>query len=365
MKKTVHIIYPFSKKVDTNPWSIGNNIIRALKKNFKIKTYLWTSIEKISPNIGDILIGHANSNPYTIFRRSVGSALWSKRILLQPYNEDKHQISYLYDLIPKCDYFLTLCGEYWFDRIENSKFKKWKKKAIRIDLGINPLDYPLIKKKFNSKGKRKFLYIGNDYAYNNYAKNISFLEKLANFYNSILFSTIGNKALKNINHYGWLNLTDTKNFNILRKYDFLIQTSKHDANPSTILEAMSWGLIPVISKECGYYNVSTFKYIEINSINRSINTLKKLQNLTDNELIKLQKKNLSLIKKKYNWEIFRKKILNICLRDKDEFNQIYYTKKEVDFFENAKKNSPNYYLKFNMIIMIIKANISQMIKNLF
>ena len=190
-------------------------------------------------------------------------------------------------------------------------------------------------------------YIGNDYAYNNYAKNISFLEKLANFYNSILFSTIGNKALKNINHYGWLNLTDTKNFNILRKYDFLIQTSKHDANPSTILEAMSWGLIPVISKECGYHNVSTFKYIEINSINRSINTLKKLQNLTDNELIKLQKKNLSLIKNKYNWEIFRKKILNICLRDKDEFNQIYYTKKEVDFFENAKKNSPNYYLKFN------------------
>ena len=60
MKKTVHIIYPFSKIIDTNPWSIGNNIIRALKKNFKIKTYLWTSIEKISPNIGDILIGHAD-----------------------------------------------------------------------------------------------------------------------------------------------------------------------------------------------------------------------------------------------------------------------------------------------------------------
>jgi hypothetical protein len=364
LKKTAHIIYPFSKKLDTNPWSIGNNLVRTLKKNFKIRNYLWTSIEKIIPNKGDILIGHANSNPFTIFRRSIDNKLWAKKILLQPYNEDLYQLSYLYDLIPKCDSFLMLCGEYWFDRLKYSKFKKWSTKAVRLDLGINTKDYPFIKKEFNKKKERKFLYIGNDYAYNNYAKNVSFLEKLANLYNPSLFATMGNKILKNIKHYGWLDFKDKKNLNILKKYDFLIQTSKNDANPSTILEAISWGLIPVISKECGYYKIPSFKYVEINSLNNSIKTIKKLENLSNRELIKLQKKNFYLIEKKYKWKYFRKKVLRTCLDNKVRFNKIYYTKKEIIFFENAKKKSPNYYLNSDMIFMIIKSNISHLIKKI-
>ena len=80
MKKTAHIIYPFNLKKDINPWSIGNNIFYALKYKYKVKTYVWTSIAKISPQNGDVLIGHAHPNPLTIFRRSVKSKNWFKKM---------------------------------------------------------------------------------------------------------------------------------------------------------------------------------------------------------------------------------------------------------------------------------------------
>ena len=43
LKKTAHIVYPFDLSKNINPWSIGNNIYKALKNNFKIKLYNWTS----------------------------------------------------------------------------------------------------------------------------------------------------------------------------------------------------------------------------------------------------------------------------------------------------------------------------------
>ena len=128
MKKTLHLIYPFDLKKKINPWSIGNNIYHALKNDFKIINYNWMSFGKIYPNKGDILIGHAHPNPFTIFRRSIENSNWHKKILIQPYNEDPLQMSHLYDLIPKCDDFIAICGEYWKKRINKSKFKSWKKK---------------------------------------------------------------------------------------------------------------------------------------------------------------------------------------------------------------------------------------------
>ena len=64
VKKTIHLIYPFDLKKNINPWSIGNNIYYSLKDKFEFKFYSWTSIEKINPNEGDILVGHAHTNPY-------------------------------------------------------------------------------------------------------------------------------------------------------------------------------------------------------------------------------------------------------------------------------------------------------------
>ena len=55
----------------------------------------------------------------------------------------------------------------------------------------------------------------------------------------------------------------------------MIQTSKNDANPSTVLESISWGLIPVITKECGYENLNkkTHYNNEIKSVKELLKVL--------------------------------------------------------------------------------------------
>ena len=57
-----------------------------------------------------------------------------------------------------------------------------------------------------------------------------------------------------------------KSRNLLSRFDFLIQTSNYDANPSTVLESMSWGLIPVITKQCGYTDLEKVVYIPLNNL---------------------------------------------------------------------------------------------------
>ena len=151
----------------------------------------------------------------------------------------------------------------------------------QIDLGLDVTLYPNIKKKFNKIHKRKLLYIGNDYSFNNYAKNLNYLKKISKFIGENKFATVGNKSIGKIKHYGWLNLQDKKNLNIIKKYDFLIQTNNYDANPSTVLEAMSWGLIPVITPQCGYKKEKSIINIPLNKVNMACYKVNKLQQIPE------------------------------------------------------------------------------------
>ena len=71
---------------------------------------------------------------------------------------------------------------------------------------------------------------------------------------------------------GWI--LEKKNLRLISKYDFLIHTSSYDANPSTVLEGISWGLIPVMTRQCGYENFSNHMYIPLNEIQKTIKKLK-------------------------------------------------------------------------------------------
>ena len=356
MKKTAHIIYPFDLKKNINPWSIGNNLYYALRKKYNIKIYTWTSLRKIYPEKDDLLLGHCHPNPYTIFRRSIESNKWYKKILIQPFNGDMKQMSHLYNIIPNCDHFIAICGTYWIKHLKNSYFKIWKKKIIQIDLGLDINQYPFIKKKFNKKGNRKFLYIGNDYSFNNFAKNLDYLKNISNNYGNEKFATIGNKKITNIKHYGWMDFKIKKNLKLISEYDFLIHTSTYDANPSTVLEGISWGLIPVMTKQCGYENFSNHMYIPLNKIRETTKKLKNLQNMSQNSLKKMQINNYNKLISFYNWMKFRRKIIQIVDKKKN-FKKISYSNKQIKIFKYYSKQSPNYFLRYDSLFSIIKTNI--------
>ena len=329
-----------------------------------MKTYNWTSIQKIIPKDGDILIGHPHSNPFTIFKRSLNNNRWSRKIVIQPFNGDLEQMSHLYNVVDRCDEFIAICGTYWIKYINKSFLKIWKNKITQIDLGLYRKKYPFIKKRFNKIGKRKFLFIGNDYSYNNFAKNLSYLELISKKSQIKNFATIGNKKVGDIKHFGWLDLSNKSSLKIISKYDFLIHTSNFDANPSTVLESMSWGLIPVITKECGYEGLNKNCYIPLKNVSSAVQKLNYLQNLEEKTLKKIQLENINLLEKKYSWQIFRKKIKKIL--EKPKKNKIIkYSKKQINIFEENKKKSNNYYLRKDILFSVIKSNIKMFIKKVF
>ena len=105
-----------------------------------------TLFGKIVPNPGDILIGHPHPFPFTIFRRSLRDNNWSKIIILQPFNLDVNQVGYIDSFIDRCDSFLAITGNYWFERINQTCLSRWKPKMVHIDLAVDRNNFPRIKK---------------------------------------------------------------------------------------------------------------------------------------------------------------------------------------------------------------------------
>ena len=60
----------------------------------------------------------------------------------------------------------------------------------------------------------------------------------------------------------------------------MITLGSADANPTTILEAMAWGLIPVCSVQSGYEGFSSIRNISIDCMDDAVATIKHLQKTT-------------------------------------------------------------------------------------
>lgn len=347
---TIHLVYPVDFSKISAPWTLGNNLYRYfISKNFKVKVYQWTSFEKIHPKKNDILIGHAHPNPLTCFRRSMKSKKWKSINLLQPYNEDPYQMSYINNFIRDCDNFFSITGNYWFDRIDKSIFKSWKNKMTQVNMGLDRNHYPKLKFHFNKIKKRKFLYIGNDYEFNNYAKNLNYLDQIINSYSHNFFGIVGNKKINKSKFYGWLDFKDKKSFKIIKDYDYYLIVSKNDANPTTILEAMSWGLIPVSTKECGFYKNKGIINLPLNNVKKSIKILKNLQIKPEKKLINYQKINYKKLNEDHNWDKICNKIYTKIMKTKInvKFNQ---TKKEKLILKEFEIKSKTYHRNIKNIV---------------
>ena len=337
--KVIHLIYPkdFSKKYA--PFSIGNNLTKYLKKFYKVINYEWSSTQIILPGKNDILIGHPHFASHTIFNRSCKINGWKKKIILQPFNFSLQQSGHLLGILDHVDLFLAISGKFWFDNLNKSVFKYWKHKMRRIDMAIDPQNYKFIIRKVNQPLKRKFLYIG----VNTKAKNLKYLYEISKVHGKEKFSTIGAKV-KNIYSYGWRSLLKKSTRKIISKYDFFINTSSFDANPTTILESMSLGLIPVATKESGYYKNKGIFNFELQDTKNANKLLTKLQNISDNQYYKIQQYNLNQVKK-YNFDFF-------CRAVYENIEKKIIKKKKI--LINIKEKKILYFQKFKSFILNFK-----------
>ena len=60
---------------------------------------------------------------------------------------------------------------------------------------------------------------------------------------------------------------------------------------------MSWGLIPILTKQCGYEDLNKKCYIPLDDLSKMIKKYNFFQNISENDLKKIQFENIILLKK--------------------------------------------------------------------
>lgn len=303
--KTIHLIYPH-RPIIAAPHVIGHQLGKRLEAHYKVRYYDWDSFGAIKPGKQDILLGHPHPNPFTLFTRSIQLSGWHKKIALFPYNGDPIVGAFLNPYYEKIDHCCLITGKYWLVDLKNSHFAHITPRVTHLDLAVDTHDFPFCKTHFNSIGQRKILYIGHD----RYEKNPRYLEAIAKHLPHVTFMWIGaGKSLAGYQKIGPLDFSLAASREIIKQADFTLTVGERDANPTTILESMAWGLIPICTPTSGYFDVPTIFNVPLNDVAAAVAQIKTLLQLPASQLQAIQKINLNLLGMHYHWDRFAAQII--------------------------------------------------------
>jgi hypothetical protein len=177
-----------------------------------------------------------------------------------------------------------------------------------LDLAVNRDDFPVIKTDFSRKGARKFVTISANNAY----KNLGYLSEIALANPQIQISWIGGKdgeELPGVTSLGYVDFQSNAGKDLLKKFDFLIMTGKSDANPTTILEAMAWGLIPICTPQSGYEETPGMINIPLGKSNIALDILNRVNQTETKRLKEMQAYNWQSLDTYFNWNRFSDVVL--------------------------------------------------------
>jgi hypothetical protein len=298
---TVHLVYPNGPQISC-PHAIGRHLTARLSTRYQMRNYDYESPEAIEPRPGDVLIGHAHPRAKTVFRLSASRPGWRRKLLMAPFNHgDMMQVGFIDRVMGEVDLFLAITGAYWFASIEKSATAHWRPKMIHLDLAVDRNEFPRLRTGFNPPGERRFLYIGHRKWYKNipYLSRIAFATK-----NPISWIGPGKRAIPGLAKIGRQDFSTPEGRAAVAGHDFMITVGKADANPTTIVEAMGWGLIPVCTRESGYVNEPGIANVPLNDVREAVTVMDRLQAVPESELIAMRAANDRRIAEHYNWDRF-------------------------------------------------------------
>jgi hypothetical protein len=301
------------------PYSITYHLIKYFQKYYKIKLYDWREkgLEKMGKE--DVML----FQPTPDFSKWESTSIWSldkKAISLQmlekypnnqsvvilPYNHPLSNSLWLKPIFEKYTQSVVfICGEYWINTWEMSPYKEiLKERPLQVNMGININDYKVVKKKLNLKGKRRFLYIGNTQAW----KNTKQLEEIAKSFPDFEGGYISSgeiKGWKKISNFAHLTFKFMEELSL--EYDFFLSTSIADAQATTILEQMCFGMAVACTPESGYSSPSIIK-LHTNDTDYNYQQVQKMQDMTEKEYFERVRLNLQEVENSHNWDRICEKI---------------------------------------------------------
>jgi glycosyltransferase involved in cell wall biosynthesis len=303
----VHLVYPHGEGIST-PDAIGRELGRRLEAGYEVIYHGWTDRDVIEPEAGDILLGHPHPSGDTVFRRSLERPGWRRKLMLAPYmHGDLRYVAFMDGVLPLCDLFLAITGPYWFGTISNSPCSHWRPKMVHLDLAIDRGDYPRVKKSFGEPGKRRVVYVGHTEPY----KNTQLLSKIAALVPESEFAWIGGGAtpIRGLTALGRVDFGSGAGRDLVAGYDFLLTVGTADANPTTILEAMAWGLIPICTPTSGYEGIAGIPNVPVDDAAAAAAVIRRLLGADDSDLVAMQASNWRALDDHYNWDRFAAQVI--------------------------------------------------------
>ena len=291
------------------PYSITVNLYQKLSGRYEVKLYDLQERGIIKYSSDDIILGHPWPRQYSVTNKAILNPRRCKlKALIFPLHHGIPEINY-YALpyMEKADLIFGIMGPYWYDTLDASIFAQWKPKIVPLDMAIDIELFPYVKTTFNPPGKRGYLYIGR----NSVEKGTHILSETMAGLQGYKRGWIGSgDDIPNVPREEYYSdLTPEYVGYLSQKYDFFVNTSISDANPTTILEAMAWGFPVACTPESGYYNQSTIISLSTKNISQNIETLIGLQDFSEEKLIALSQSNRRLVQNKYTWDRFSDTVL--------------------------------------------------------
>ncbi|PZX19163.1 hypothetical protein LX69_00830 [Breznakibacter xylanolyticus] len=322
--------YDFKNWPIQSPYENAKHLYCALSKLYSTYFYHLTERSVISLRDADVFIGHpffpiVKGNEVGVTEMALNSKECAKIMaLISPLHCDDtinsshinvKYLNHVNELIPKVDVLFAIMGEYWWDQWKTSKYAHWLPKMVRLDMAVNIDSYPLIKKQFNTKNKRRFFYIGK----NDPMKGSDFLSELALAFPQFEFGWIGlGSEIRGVHKISDFRQLDNEFMSqIAMEYDFFISPSKADPNPTTILECMAWGFPVLCTPTSGYYENEYLTNITFGDVEEAKKIILSLQNMEESELIKKTELGRLAVLEKYNWKNFTDHVIRTISKYSD------------------------------------------------
>lgn len=304
---TVHLVYPHGPLTAT-PDAIGRNLGERLETRYRVVYHNWMDRDDIHPEPGDVLLGHPHPSGGTVFRRSSRNRGWKRILMMSPLNGQRSQIAFLDSVIRRCDLYLAITGPYWLKWLGTSSFSHWAPKLVRLDLAIERADFPVLRQRLSEPGKRRFVYIGHSGP----TKNTPYLSQIAQRLPGTDFAWIGpgDLPISGVRALGRQDFRTSAARELVSGFDFLLIVSKYDSNPTTILEAMSWGLIPICTPQCGYDDTPTILNVPLHDAEQAARILLELETAPADLLTEIQQRNWDLLNTYYTWDRFAAQVVD-------------------------------------------------------
>jgi len=147
-------------------------------------------------------------------------------------------------------------------------------------------------------------------------KNLGYLSQIAGRIPETKIDWIGSGlSFPHLKPRGSIDFSTPQAKELIQNYDFMITVGNSDPNPTTILESMSWGLIPVCTEQSGYAGYPGIVSLPLDDLPGAERVLRQLQEIPVTQLLEKQHANWKLLDEHFNWDRFTDQVIDAIESD--------------------------------------------------